>query len=105
LWHAHLARDFTGGTPVPLSHTQRGIAAVQRRYNCGEGKTTNYTLASLKLKRWLSSVVTNNQYTHAILDYAEQKMKWKSLQIYASQIALSNAVSFRRLRSFLKERP
>jgi hypothetical protein len=20
LWHAHLARDFTGGTPVPLFH-------------------------------------------------------------------------------------
>ncbi len=33
LWHAHLARDFTGGTPVPLSQTDplRFAPSVRRQ--------------------------------------------------------------------------
>jgi len=46
--------------------------------------------------------MTNNQYAHAILDDAEPEMKWKPVQIYAPEVALSNIVNLGRLRCLLE---
>jgi len=48
-------------------------------------------------------MVPYNQYAHAVIDDAEQKMKWKPFEIDAAEISLSNAVSFWRPGCLLKE--
>jgi hypothetical protein len=47
-------------------------------------------------------MVAYNQYAHAVIDDAEQKMKWKPSEIDAAETSLSNAVNFWRLAGLLE---
>jgi hypothetical protein len=46
--------------------------------------------------------MTNNQHPHPTFNYAEEKMKRKSVQIHAPKNALADSVRLRRVSRFLK---
>jgi hypothetical protein len=49
-------------------------------------------------------MVANHQDPHAVVDNAIKKMKRKSLKVHSPNIAFSDCVTFRRVRSFIEKR-
>lgn len=50
-----------------------------------------------------SAVVTNDQDAHAFFYNTKEKMKWKSFQVYAANVTVSNGISLRRHGGFMEE--